>query len=227
MGGIILVNRKILITVILTVALVAVAAAAASALTVPDKVTVKADYVITDGHYVGTTVLMPGEIYHYGYNYTEFVPDGAYSVTGTIKNDGDDPVSVYVVVGQVGPVADGTYLVPAHGQVGFNLYMPAPYMGKPQGFPYDPTKIIGFWDTANDGGPIDWSSRDYKNADDTMSHTIDEGPMSNAVAIYQNGKPINGGVMYSLNMSTDDYKDLYTSGTLNYSGQPAYTIGLY
>lgn len=149
-------------------------------------VTFKVDQVQTNGVYHGIPKQVYGEYYHYMYEYT-LVPDGTYTVTGSVSNTGSNKTWVGVDVGfvynTIGQAVWKDFFVPAAsggkpGVARFSLTWKANSSGE-----------IKVWVTNWDEGPIfkpyDLSGVAYVDAPE-MSHTVDQGPMSNLVAVYAN-----------------------------------------
>lgn len=171
------------------------------------RVTVTVDKVQRNGHYIGVPTLIPGEYPRYGYNYS-FVSDGTYTVFGSIASDdanNSTPVwllaSKYMKKGHmemITLVKSGWVTVPANGRSDFSLTWAtknesdnALCYNYPALNTTHTVKVI----------PIYLDPSIFVDGPDTMTHTVDLGPMSDAVAVYANGK-------------------------LAYKGAPIYTIGL-
>lgn len=184
---------KVKIILILTIALVALTALSGMA----SAFTVNVDHIQRNGYYTGTPVLLKDEIYHYGYNYT-FNPDGTYTLFGTITNEDSTPVTVIVQLSDGGASTDLQLIeVPAatgskSGSVALELTTKTPWF-----FKY-------YTSAADQNDHITLNvlhAYDVTDEPDTTIHTLNQGPMSDAVAIFSNGK-------------------------ITYNGQPAYTISL-
>ncbi len=141
---------------------------------------VNIDKIQANGNYVGNPVLLSGDSQFYGYNYT-FVPDGTYTVFGTLTNDGySAPLSMDVTVDSLlaNDYQDMTVTAPASwgitkGTSQFSITLRAAS--------FDDVYVY-----VNDD-LVDTSGVDRVNSADNMAHTVDQGPMSNLVAILLNG----------------------------------------
>ncbi len=164
-------NRLIIIAA-LSIALLAMAGVASAA------ITVTVNTVQSNGYYLGYPTLISSESSIFGYNYT-FIPDGTYTVWGTVANDGAAPVSVWVGAGtKANSETSGMYDVPASGSSSFSYtFRAASESDVTVGYQYG---IYGVMFV-----PLDHA--DWVNAADAMTHTVDQGPMSNATAIFSNG----------------------------------------
>lgn len=76
---------KINILIMVSIALIALVAVSGMA---SAKLTLTVNSIQANGHYIGVPTIINGETYTYGYNYT-FIPDGTYTVSGTLFNDAD------------------------------------------------------------------------------------------------------------------------------------------
>jgi len=173
---------------LLTVAIIAVAfiamAGAANAKFAAD---VKIDKVQVNGEYRGIPTLLSSEGPIYGFEYT-LVPDGTYTVFGTITNLMDKPLTVTVGGGTDSRMtASKTIAVPAYGTASFTLTFWA-----------GPREDIVI--RTSEKKEVDLRGVEFVNMPDNTVHTINMGPMSDAVAIF-------------------------TNGVLNYNGQPAFSVG--
>jgi hypothetical protein len=164
--------NKFVMVAVLSLVLVAICGVASAA-------TVKVDKVQVNGNYVGVPTLLDNVPGYYGYTYT-LVPDGTYTVFGTITND-DKINDTFVWIGAgtkaFCEVAD-SFIIPAGGKKTFEFTF---------GAANDSDVTVGY---SNGYSPIiyyDLSGIDFVDAPQSP-HTVDQGPMSNAVAIYANGK---------------------------------------
>ena len=242
--------NRLLMVAIIAIALVALTGLA-SAKPVPvggplPGLTVTADTVQTNGRYIGTPVLLQDEIYHWGYNYT-LVPDGSYTVFGTITNELNYSMVVHIVIGGksyfesdsvhdmgMPPAISIDVNVPAAGSkpatVGYSVTLPAGYVSSSNDISgeYFTNGNANLLSVTSSGyrynGPVDFSNVDYVDAPQ-QAHTLNYGPMSDMVVIFNNGVlKTNATVMYSLNVSGDDYKALYTNGKMDFHGSPLYSF---
>ena len=189
--------NKILILGILVFALVTLSGAASADSVADGHLIWTLDSVTSSGHYYGTPVLLSGDVAKYGYNYT-FVPDGMYTVKYHVTNDALVPIDGYTYV--FSPLAapnsiQQDFTIPAGGSANFSLTLPAPDSE------HIACEVSNFYDEIGTylfyyGDPLD-----IVNQGDSTEHTVDEGPMSNAIVTYLNGKP-------------------------TYTGSPLYAIGL-
>lgn len=180
-------NRLIIIAV-LSIALVAACSVANAA------ITVRVDKVQVNGNYIGIPELLNSEYPQYGYSY-EFTPDGTYTVFGTITNDdADNDVEVWVGAGTKAmcEVSD-TFTVPADGKKSFTFTFAAAS---------EDDVTVGYEVGEEKTHFLDLSNVEFVDEEDTTTHTIDYGPMSDTVAIYSNG-------------------------VLTYSGSPQYSVALF
>lgn len=207
---------KINILLMVAIALIAFVAVAGVA---SAKVTVTVNTIQANGNYIGVQTQVPGELYHWGYNYT-FVPDGTYTVTGTMSNDQNTPVVVDLEAGTELKQEYGEYFtVPAanddHGVISFSFTIPA------AGF----DDVVVVWYSSAEGDhDMDLSDVDKINAPEP-THTVNEGSMSDMVVIFNNGLlNSNTSIVYMLNQSGDDYKALYTNGKMDFHGSPLYAF---
>jgi hypothetical protein len=189
-------RNKIVILGILAIALIAfTAAASASSATIGD-VTLTLDSFTRNGNYMGLPVLEGGDMSRYGYEYT-FVPDGTYTLTCHATNDGTAP-TIAAVEFYSGNPAYNTWIwgatVPAGGRFDYTMTMPN-------------TGDMEFRCRLSVGGNTEYlfdygDDLDITEPEDMTRHTIDQGSMSDGVAVYKDGK-------------------------LAYTGLPQYSIGLY
>lgn len=151
-------------------------------------VSVSIDKVQANGHYLGVPTIMRANYTAYGYIYTFFVPDGTYTVFGTITSHLSTPVQVRVGGGANGSLIDVKVIdVPAKAAgedyvcVGYTLdFFAGPKENVSTGY----WVIVGV-DNGN-WTIIDLDSGDFVNATDDKPHTFDQGPMSDATAVYVN-----------------------------------------
>ncbi len=166
------VNRLIIIAA-LSIVLLAMAGAASAS------VTFKVDQIQRNGYYTGVPTLLSGGSEQFGYTYT-FVPDGSYTVFGTVTNDANADVHVGVGIQPLGDLDEYSWLsfyVPANGKSSWTYKLTAPNTQF--------QSIVGVWLVS--GWPLDFTGVDVVDGADTTIHTVDEGPMSNATAIFSNG----------------------------------------
>jgi hypothetical protein len=181
--------NRLAIMAVLGVSLIALCGVA-SAFTVTLPVTVTVDTIQINGHYDGSMALLGNVPGYYGYTYNLFIPDGTYTVKGTVKNDDEDnAVDAWVGVvdksgllslGMAKPVVDAeqTLHLKMGGEGTFELSLAAESIDG----------ITVYYGVGNFYKEADTSGADIVNQEDLKKHTIDQGPMSNAVAIYSNGK---------------------------------------
>jgi hypothetical protein len=184
--------NKILILAVSAIVLVALAGVASA------EVTFKVDQIQRNGHYIGTPTLLSGDFHKYGYTYT-FVFDGKYTISGYATNTNATPVDVWVDANSY------SYGGPGHYQ-----YVPftIPAAGKNPGradFSVTITSPDNNFDSwagqVGVAGHVvnDLSGIDIVDVEDTTQHTIDQGPMSDATAIFSNGKiTYKGSPLYSV-----------------------------
>ena len=158
------------------------------------KVTVTVDHVQRNGNYIGVPTLIPGEYPRCGYNYS-FVPDGTYTVFGSItSDDANNSTPVWLLATKyrmnggtklITLIKSGWVTVPANGKSDFSLT----------------------WATKNESDnalcynypalntthtvtviPINLDPSIFVDQPDQITHTLDQGPMSDGVAIFSNGK---------------------------------------
>ncbi len=167
----------IFVVAISIVALVALAGMASA-------YSVNVDRLQRNGYYVGTPTLISGGTEQYGYTYT-FTPDGTYTLFGTATNDGSTPLTVFVDLSDGMQSVDLKELtVPAavnnqSGTTTFTLTAKTPWFFKYWTTPADQDDhitldVLHHYDIVDQG--------------DSVTHTVDQGPMSNLVAILLNGK---------------------------------------
>jgi hypothetical protein len=172
--------NRLVIVVILAIGLMATAGFASAT------ITFKVDKVQTNGIYHGVPKLISGEDSRYGYEYT-LLPDGTYTVTGTVTNNGVNKTWVGVDVGfKYNTVGKAVWK---------DFYVPAASGGKPGTasfsftWPANSSDEVLVWVTNWDEGPIfepyDLSNVDYVDAPE-YAHTVDLGPMSDMVTVYSN-----------------------------------------
>jgi hypothetical protein len=183
-------TQKLLIVAILAIAFIAMAGMANAR---PADISVKLDKIQVNGAYIGLPTLLSSEAPIYGFQYT-LVPDGTYTVFGTITNYENESIDV-TVTGGMRPLSLGAWHgtttqvvhVPASGTAGFTLTFWAPSR--------DDIRVdcIGY-------GRISTAGVEFVDMPDNTEHTVNQGPMSDAVAIF-------------------------TNGVMNYNGKPAFMVG--
>ncbi len=169
--------NRLAIVAILAVALVAICSVA-NAAPVSSTATVTVDKVHINGHYVGVPTLLGNVPGYYGYTYT-LVPDGTYTVFGHIKNDDpNNTTSAWVGAGtKAHEEVSQWFSIPKGGKVSFQFTCAA---ASKDDF------TVGY---DNPGFHFyDLSGVDFVDTPDSTTHTVNQGPMSDAVAIYANGK---------------------------------------
>lgn len=240
--------NKLLMVMVFSVAVIALTGAASAAgiglptVTPMPGLTVTADTVQTNGHYIGVPKLISGETYTYGYNYT-LVPDGTYTVTGTVKNNNDKDVIVEVILfnktllGEDSMAAASSipwaiFNVSAKSKASYSITLDQHFLPFQVNSSHD---IGGLYESAYLAdfdaeepelyfGYVDFGNANYVDAPQS-SHTWDEGPMSGMSVLLNNGAlKSNATVIYSINVTTDDYKALYTSGKMDFQGSPLYAF---
>lgn len=226
---------------VIPIAFVALAGVASATLTV------NVDTIQTNGHYVGIPTIINGETYQYRYNYNCFVPDGSYIVYGSIASDdanNSTPARLILcyyhreghrytltAIGpkehEIIPSIASNVTVPANGKADFSFTwnggLPQDDPNAETGFGY---ALVYFPDVPNSrASNILFNPSLYVNQSDTTAHTVDEGPMSGMSAIFNNGVlSSNATIIYSLNVTSDDYKALYTNGRMDFKGSPLYAF---
>lgn len=173
--------NKLLIVAMTAIALVAIAGMANAA-------TVTADKVQINGAYISFPKTVISEFGIQGFEYT-LVPDGTFTVIGTITNDDDTQASVRVSGGP-SHLDDHVVTVPASSSSSFSVTFPAA----------SHAEVCAFYWNVEGWTPIGLTGVEFVDMPDNTEHTVNQGPMSDAVAIFTNG------VMY-------------------YSGKPAFMVG--
>ncbi len=185
--------NHLLIAAIIPIALI-VLVGTASAKPIP--VTVTVDTIQTNGYYLGVPTLVSGETYQYGFVYT-FVPDGSYTVLGTItNNDLDSAYDVTVDISNTGSHAlmgESIVTVPAastdsngnfkHSNAMYSITVTANSVNDIFVGYGSFSGNVELWEAA-----ADTSGTSYINEGDTITHTVNEGPMSDMNIIFANGK---------------------------------------
>jgi hypothetical protein len=181
--------NKILILAVSVIALVALAGVASAA------VTYKVESITRNGYYIGVPTLIAGDFNQYGYTYT-FVFDGTYTISGYATNDGPVPVDVWVDAFSYSssdwnidkftvPAADS--FKPGKASFSVKIRSPDSNFDSYAGLAGDP------------GNKISYEGVDIVDAVDNQAHTVDQGPMSDATAIFVNGKvTYKGSPLYSV-----------------------------
>jgi hypothetical protein len=201
-------NRFLMVSII-AIVLIALAGSAYALPIIGDNplpgLTVTANTVQTNGNYIGIQTLINSKTYDiYGYNYT-FVPDGSYTVTGTITNDLNTSQDVEILLinksafsGEIfNPIVSYVNVSAAGsnpGTASFSMTLPSGFVNS--------TSDIGGYYVVEIGGPgyiltvaivrpiysgiVDFSNANYINTPEWI-HTVNEGPMSNMTLNYSNG----------------------------------------
>jgi hypothetical protein len=152
-------------------------------------------------------VLLSGDTKQYGYSY-DFSPDGNFTVFGTITN-ADNASDYDVAVWFYGSMADGTVFLASHTTVNVPAATDMFYAvgsdgkGRQYGWTRPGTATFSltvqsfsdrlwvYWGRQNEDEKlrnIDISGIEIVDQDDLTGHTVDQGPMSDTVALYSNGK---------------------------------------
>jgi hypothetical protein len=200
--------NRLAIMAVMAVSLVALCGAA-SADTAPD-ITVSIDHVQINGHYDGSMTLLNNVPGYYGYEYDMFVPDGTYTVFGTITNNEDEAYDIWV-----GDTAN-RYTLKKNSEldVQYTYAAATPYITVNGG-------LVGSKKTHSFTIPADC---DVVNEDDTTVHTWDQGPMSNMAVIFSNGFTNSEmPILFSANQS--DINQVYpSSGHFNFGNSSLYSF---
>ncbi len=169
-------RNKILMILVFALALGAIAGMANAS---PIPVSCVITSINQNGNYIGEPVLSNDAPGLYSYNYV-FSPDGTYTIYGTLTNmDPKNDYTVFVSYALNG--GSGWILVPANSKVDFSFTDPADSYNSVLGGLWWEVMDTTFSASA-DTSHVDLTQAAY------VSHTVDEGPMSDLSILFTSGK---------------------------------------
>lgn len=169
---------KTVLTFALLSIVVLVLSGTAFAISTPTTPSVTVNTIQANGLYTGQPVVLNSYSETYGYNYTNLVSDGTYTVFGTITNKDTQSHDALIQAMSIGQPSSVMVTVPANSTVSFQITLAAPSANS-----------ISVVATSNGNTlSVDTSDVQYTNAPDAVDHTFSEGAMSDMVIVF-NGTP--------------------------------------